>query len=56
MFTDVDNSGSFFITVFFNGSGFFRGSRTVQMVLGVKLKLGFIDGTCIKLEIININY
>ncbi|GKB88761.1 retrovirus-related pol polyprotein from transposon TNT 1-94, partial [Tanacetum coccineum] len=32
----------------FNGSNFLRCSHTVKMALGAKLKLGFINGTCVR--------
>ncbi|GJU12708.1 pyridoxal 5'-phosphate synthase-like subunit PDX1.2 [Tanacetum coccineum] len=32
----------------FNGSNFHGWSRNIKMALGAKLKLGFIDGSCIK--------
>ncbi|GAB4845586.1 hypothetical protein Ancab_038988 [Ancistrocladus abbreviatus] len=38
-------------TVAFNGNNFLEQSRLVKMALGAKLKLGFIDGTCIRLAV-----
>ncbi|GKD18952.1 retrovirus-related pol polyprotein from transposon TNT 1-94 [Tanacetum coccineum] len=32
----------------FNGSNFHGWSRNIKMALGAKLKLGFIDGSCVK--------
>ncbi|GJZ29196.1 putative RNA-directed DNA polymerase, eukaryota, reverse transcriptase zinc-binding domain protein [Tanacetum coccineum] len=35
----------------FNGSNFHGWSRNVKMALGAKLKLGFIDGSCLKPDV-----
>ncbi|GJR36640.1 NSP-interacting kinase 1-like protein [Tanacetum coccineum] len=40
----------------FNGSNFHRYSRNVRMALGAKLKLGFIDGSCVKPDIRDIKF
>ncbi|GKB96479.1 pyridoxal 5'-phosphate synthase-like subunit PDX1.2, partial [Tanacetum coccineum] len=46
-FTD-DCQGMVLTLTPFNGSNFMGWSRTVKMALGAKLKLGFINGTCVK--------
>nr|GEX04433.1 sulfotransferase 16 [Tanacetum cinerariifolium] len=40
----------------FNGGNFLGWSRNIKMTLGAKLKLGFIDRTCAKPAIIDVNY
>ena len=39
----------------FNGGNFLGWSRNVKMALGAKLKLGFIDGSCPKPTITDVN-
>ncbi|PWA69353.1 hypothetical protein CTI12_AA298790 [Artemisia annua] len=39
----------------FNGNNFLGWSRNVKMALGAKLKLGFIDGTCVKPPVNDVN-
>ncbi|GKB51389.1 pyridoxal 5'-phosphate synthase-like subunit PDX1.2 [Tanacetum coccineum] len=43
-----DHPGMVLTNTPFNGSNFLGWSRTVKMALGVKLKLGFINGTCVR--------
>nr|GEX60030.1 retrovirus-related Pol polyprotein from transposon TNT 1-94 [Tanacetum cinerariifolium] len=40
----------------FNGGNFIGWSRSIKMALGAKLKLGFIDGTCAKPTVNDVNY
>ncbi|XP_039121731.1 uncharacterized protein LOC120258408 [Dioscorea cayenensis subsp. rotundata] len=43
-----DHPGMTLTSALFNGSNFLGWSRSIQMALGAKLKLGFIDGSCRK--------
>ncbi|GJW63602.1 copia protein [Tanacetum coccineum] len=43
-----DHPGMILTNTPFNGSNFHGWSRNIKMALGAKLKLGFIDGSCIK--------
>nr|GEU61051.1 hypothetical protein [Tanacetum cinerariifolium] len=43
-----DHLGMVLTNTPFNGTNFLGWSRTVKMALGAKLKLGFINGTCVK--------
>ncbi|GKC80234.1 hypothetical protein Tco_1131008 [Tanacetum coccineum] len=43
-----DHPGMVLTNTPFNGSNFLGCSRTVKMALGAKLKLGFINGTCVR--------
>lgn len=45
-----ENLGLAITSVIFNGSTFLAWSKSIQLILGAKLKLGFIDGICIWLE------
>lgn len=47
-FTTVDNPGSSLTTVCFSGSCFLGWGPKIKMALGVKQKLGFIDGSFTK--------
>ncbi|GKA13670.1 retrovirus-related pol polyprotein from transposon TNT 1-94 [Tanacetum coccineum] len=40
----------------FNGGNFHGWGRNIKMALGAKLKLRFIDGTCVKLAVNDVNY
>ncbi|GKB73377.1 NSP-interacting kinase 1-like protein, partial [Tanacetum coccineum] len=51
-----DHPGMMLTTTTFNGSNFLGWSRTIKMVLGAKLKLGFIDGSLPKPAAIDNNY
>ncbi|GJS73700.1 ankyrin repeat-containing protein [Tanacetum coccineum] len=46
--SNSDHPGMVLTLTPFNGSNFLGWSRTVKMALGAKLKLGFINGTCVK--------
>ncbi|PWA50557.1 hypothetical protein CTI12_AA471620 [Artemisia annua] len=39
----------------FNGNNFLGCSRNIKMALGAKLKLGFINGTCVKPPLNDVN-
>nr|GEU39175.1 hypothetical protein [Tanacetum cinerariifolium] len=43
-----DHPGMILTNTPFNGSNFHGWSRNIKMALGAKLKLGFIDGSCVK--------
>nr|GEY66364.1 hypothetical protein [Tanacetum cinerariifolium] len=51
-----DHPGMMLTTTSFNVSNFLGWSRTIKMALGVKLKLGFIDGSSPKPAVINGDY
>ncbi|GJZ05568.1 retrovirus-related pol polyprotein from transposon TNT 1-94 [Tanacetum coccineum] len=40
----------------FNGGNFLVWSRNINMALGAKLNIGFIDGTCVKPVVTDVNY
>ncbi|GJX89087.1 retrovirus-related pol polyprotein from transposon TNT 1-94 [Tanacetum coccineum] len=46
-----DHPGMVLTNTPFNGSNFHGWSRNVRMALGAKLKLGFIDGSCVKPDV-----
>ncbi|GJV83787.1 retrovirus-related pol polyprotein from transposon TNT 1-94 [Tanacetum coccineum] len=46
-----DHPGMVLTNTPFNGSNFHRWSRNVRMAFGAKLKLGFIDGSCVKPDV-----
>ncbi|GKB12380.1 copia protein [Tanacetum coccineum] len=46
-----DHPGMVLTNTPFNGSNFHGYSRNVRMALGAKLKLGFIDGSCVKPDV-----
>ncbi|GJR86055.1 retrovirus-related pol polyprotein from transposon TNT 1-94 [Tanacetum coccineum] len=51
-----DHHGMMLTNTPFNGGNFLGWSRTIKMVLGAKLKLGFIDGSLPKPVVIDNNY
>nr|GEV07024.1 hypothetical protein CTI12_AA427390 [Tanacetum cinerariifolium] len=51
-----DHPGMVLTQTPFNGGNFLRWSRNIKMALGAKLKLGFIDGTCAKPAVTDVNY
>nr|GEU89828.1 retrovirus-related Pol polyprotein from transposon TNT 1-94 [Tanacetum cinerariifolium] len=51
-----DHPGMLLTNTPFNGGNFLDWSRTIKMALGVKLKLGFIDGSSPKPAVIDVDY
>ncbi|PWA58271.1 hypothetical protein CTI12_AA392830 [Artemisia annua] len=54
--SNSDNPGMGLTTTPFNGGNFLGWSGNIRMALGAKLKLGFIDGTCMKPALTDVNY
>ncbi|PWA46526.1 hypothetical protein CTI12_AA508400 [Artemisia annua] len=54
--SNSDNQSMGLTTTPFNGGNFLGWSRNVRMALGAKLKLEFIDGTCARPALTNVNY
>ena len=54
--SNSDNPSMGLTTTPFNGGNFLGWSRNVRMALGAKLKLGFIDGTCARPALTDVNY
>ena len=46
----LDNPGVMITNVVFNGNNYLSWSRSVKLTLSTKAKLGFVDGSCVKLE------
>nr|GEX69397.1 hypothetical protein [Tanacetum cinerariifolium] len=54
--SNSDHPGMVLTQTPFNRGNFLRWSRNIKMALGAKLKLGFIDGTCAKPTVTDVNY
>lgn len=54
--SNSDHPGMVLTQTPFNGGNFLGWSRNIKMALGAKLKLGFIDGTCVKPAVTDVNY
>ncbi|GJY21662.1 pyridoxal 5'-phosphate synthase-like subunit PDX1.2, partial [Tanacetum coccineum] len=54
--SNSDHPGMVLAQTPFNGGNFLGWSRNIKMALGAKLKLGFIDRTCVKPAVTDVNY
>nr|GEU89786.1 uncharacterized mitochondrial protein AtMg00810-like [Tanacetum cinerariifolium] len=54
--SNSDHPGMVLTQTPFNGGNFLGWSKNIKMTLGAKLKLGFIDGTCVKPAVTDVNY
>ncbi|GKA41408.1 sulfotransferase 16 [Tanacetum coccineum] len=54
--SNSDHPGMVLTQTPFNGGNFLVWSKNIKIALGAKLKLGFIDGTCMKSVVTDVNY